>query len=169
MDLAVTVELIISLVACVWMVICRWRIFSKAWRKWWEALIPIWNAYVYFKIAWRKWWFWAMILVPIVWFVVSLLFWIIWNVAVASSGVGVAWIQEASNMGQWSILIIIKNIINRLLGMTALVVPLIGSILVQFSMAKRFGKSWWFGLWLLLLTPIFIGILAFDDSEYHAE
>ena len=43
---------------------------------------------------------------------------------------------------------------------------LIIMIITYFDVAKRFGKSGWFGLGLLLLTPIFIWILAFDKSTY---
>ncbi len=63
---------------------------------------------------------------------------------------------------------IIKNIVNRILGLLALILPLVASILVQFWLAKKFGKWVGFWFWLLLLNPIFIGILAFDDSTYNA-
>lgn len=38
-------------------------------------MIPIWNIYVYFKIAGRKNWFWAFFITPILWIIVSILFW----------------------------------------------------------------------------------------------
>ena len=60
-------------------IVCLWMIFSKAWRHWWEALIPIWNVYVYFKIAGRKNWFWALFITPILWIIVSIAFWFIGN------------------------------------------------------------------------------------------
>ena len=63
---------------------------------------------------------------------------------------------------------IIKNIVNRILGLLALILPLVASILVQFWLAKKFGKWVGFWFWLLLLNPIFIGILAFDNSTYNA-
>jgi hypothetical protein len=42
-------------------------------------LIPIWNIYVYFKIAGRKNWFWVLFITPILWIIVSLIFWLIGN------------------------------------------------------------------------------------------
>ena len=63
---------------------------------------------------------------------------------------------------------IIKNIVNRILGLLALILPLVANILVQFWLAKKFGKWIGFWFWLLFLNPIFIGILAFDDSTYNA-
>ena len=63
---------------------------------------------------------------------------------------------------------IIKNIVNRILGLLALILPLVANILVQFWLAKKFGKWVGFWFWLLFLNPIFIGILAFDDSTYNA-
>jgi len=44
-----------SSVLSFWSIICMWIIFRKAWRKWWESIIPVWNVYVLFKIAERKW------------------------------------------------------------------------------------------------------------------
>ena len=41
-------------------------------------------------------------------------------------------------------------------------------IIAQFDLARKFGKSAWWGLWLLLLQPIFYPILAFDGSKYDA-
>ena len=170
-------------------------IFSKAWRHWWEALIPIWNIYVYFKIAGRKNWFWALFIVPILWFITSLIFWFIGNGAiypayadsleldsVEQSQKVYSWEDPWMADNCWSLdncaheyippklnkFQVIKNIINRILGLLALILPLVASILAQFWLAKKFGKWVGFWFWLLFLNPIFIGILAFDDSTYNA-
>jgi hypothetical protein len=58
--------------------------------------------------------------------------------------------------------------VNWFLGILALILPLVANILVQFWLAKKFGKWVGFWFWLLFLNPIFIGILAFDDSTYNA-
>ena len=42
------------------------------------------------------------------------------------------------------------------------------SIITYFDIAKRFGKHRSFGLGLWFLSPIFMGILAFDKSTYSA-
>ncbi len=46
---------------------------------------------------------------------------------------------------------------------------LIMLIIADFDMAKRFNRWIWFGFGLCLLSPIFYGILAFDDSKYTAK
>ena len=185
-------------------IVCFWMIFDKAWRHWWEALIPIWNIYVYFKIAGRKNWFWALFITPILWIIASIAFWFISNATMhpayadsldldsvnqsqefqgwanpdistlncygscptCNCGWGYREIRDLSETGiQFQI---IKNIVNRVLGLLALILPLVANILVQFWLAKKFGKWVGFWFWLLFLNPIFIGILAFDDSTYNA-
>lgn len=39
---------------------------------------------------------------------------------------------------------------------------LIVLIICTFKIAKKFNRSWWFALWLLVLQPIFAWFLAFD-------
>lgn len=41
-----------------------WRVFTKAGRPGWEALIPIYSIYVMCKIVGRPGWWWAMMFVP---------------------------------------------------------------------------------------------------------
>jgi len=40
-------------------------------------------------------------------------------------------------------------------------------IVTYFDIAKRFGKSVWFGFWLWFLWPIFFWILAFWKAQYQ--
>ena len=42
-------------------------------------------------------------------------------------------------------------------------------IVSLFKLAKNFGKSGGFGLWLWFLNPIFLWLLAFDKSKYQAK
>lgn len=185
-------------------IVCFWMIFSKAWRHWWEALIPIWNLYVYFKIAGRKNWFWTLFITPVIWLIVSLVFWLIGNTtsySVYASSWDLDSIDQPQEIQTWTnpwydkVFVesatncwgpydncgghyvhpelnkfwVIKKAINRVLGLLALIFPLIANILVQFWLAKKFGKWVGFWFWLLFLNPIFIGILAFDDSTYNAK
>lgn len=76
----------------------------------------------------------------------------------------------------WAVIIPIYNylvqleILGRpwwwLLLMLVPVVNIVIGIMIVFDMAKVFGKSTGFGFGLLLLSFIFIPILAFDDSKY---
>jgi len=43
------------------------------------------------------------------------------------------------------------------------------AIKFPLDFAKKFGKSTWFGLGLLFLQPIFLGILAFGKATYTTE
>lgn len=43
---------IFSLALMVRLIVCMWKVFKKAGRKWRESLIPIWNIWVMFWIAW---------------------------------------------------------------------------------------------------------------------
>ena len=180
-------------------IVCFWMIFDKAWRHWWEALIPIWNIYVYFKIAGRKNWFWALFITPILWIIVSILFWF-FSATVHADSLDLDSLDQTQETQTWedpriagstevaltncwgpydncggyyvqpkiTKFQIVKNIVNRGLGLLALILPLVANILVQFWLAKKFGKWVGFWFWLLFLNPIFIGILAFDDSTYNA-
>ena len=177
-------------------IVCFWMIFDKAWRHWWEALIPIWDIYVYFKIAGIKNWFWALFITPILWIIVSLIFWLIGNATMHTVYADSwdldsveqpqetqtwedPWIAGSTEVAlsdcwgryskcEYTPLRTIRNTINQFLGMLALILPLVANILAQFWLAKKFGKWIGFWFWLLFLNPIFIGILAFDDSTYNA-
>ena len=48
-------------------------------------------------------------------------------------------------------------------------VNFIVALFVSLGLAKNFGKSAGFGIGLWLLSPIFILILAFDDSKYQPQ
>ena len=113
---------------------------------------------VIFKKAWRKW---RESIIPIrnVWVLFK-----------------IAWIQKDFRLLILPFIVIglatflpdniasIALIIGRILSICAMVV----SIALQFKLAKKFNKHRAFGLWLLFLTPIFYGILAFDKSTYNA-
>jgi Family of unknown function (DUF5684) len=79
----------------------------------------------------------------------------------------------------WAALIPIYNIIVylRIAGkplwwIILLIIPFVNFIIALFvslGLAKNFGKGTGFGIGLWLLSPIFILILAFDDSKYQRQ
>lgn len=94
-----------------------WKIFKKAGKNGWEAIVPFYNMFVLFEITW---------------------------------GNGII-----------------------MLSLLASIIPVIGSIIIFVilvltynKLAKSFGKSTGFTIGLIFLNPIFMGILAFDKSEY---
>ncbi len=82
-----------------------------------------------------------------------------------------------ANLPGWGILIPVYNIYllfklaGRPGGWTRWIlfppVLIILLIIVNFDIAKRFGKGVGFGLGLLFLHPIFIMILGFGNAKYH--
>lgn len=88
-----------------------WKIFTKAGKPGWAALVPIYNAIVLLEIVGRPVWWIILLFIPFV------------NVVVG--------------------------------------------IILVLDLTKSFGKSSAFAVGLILLSPIFILILAFDDSRYQ--
>ena len=58
------VYLIISLAVSVFMIITMWKIFKKAGRNGWEAIIPIYNIYVLLEIGGQKGAYVFLLLIP---------------------------------------------------------------------------------------------------------
>lgn len=54
--------LVVCLVVWVLTIIALWRIFTKAGEKGWKSIIPIYNAYIYFKIIGLSFWKWFGVL-----------------------------------------------------------------------------------------------------------
>lgn len=88
-----------------------WKIYVKAGKPGWAAIIPIYNLIVLLQIIQKPLW--------------------------------------------WIILLIIPY------------VNIVGGILVDYHLAKSFGKGEGFAIGLILLPIIFLPILAFGDAEYQ--
>jgi len=78
----------------VWLVLfvltlaAMWKVFTKAGKPGWAALIPIYNTYVLLQIVGRPWWWLLLMLVPFVNIVVAI---ILNNDLAKSFGKGVGW------------------------------------------------------------------------------
>jgi hypothetical protein len=66
------VVIIIYLAVLVLLFASLWRIFSKAGRPGWAAIIPIYNIYVLLKIAGRPGWWLILYLIPLVNLIISI-------------------------------------------------------------------------------------------------
>jgi hypothetical protein len=88
-----------------------WKVFEKAGKPGWAAIIPIYNAIVILEIAGRPLWWILLYLIPLV------------NIVVG--------------------------------------------VIVLIDFAKSFGKGVGFAVGIILLTFIFIPILAFGDAQYQ--
>ena len=65
--------LIIQLAVVAFFVWVFWRIFEKAGKPGWAAIIPIYNVIVLLEIVGRPWWWLILFLIPLVGFVVAFL------------------------------------------------------------------------------------------------
>lgn len=97
--------LIVALIAA------QWKIFTKAGKPGWAAIIPIYNIIVFLEIVGRPLWWIVLMLIPLV---------------------------------------------NIVIG-----------IMLSIDLAKSFGKGTGFAVGLILLSPIFLLMLAFGDARYQ--
>lgn len=70
---AIVAFVLIGLVVAVFMIVALWKVFSKAGRPGWAAIIPIYNTYVLIKVAGRPGWWLVLYIVPIVNVVISII------------------------------------------------------------------------------------------------
>ncbi|SRR5712692_1847862 len=68
---------LLVVVACLSIVVLtiagRWRVFEKAGRPGWAAIIPIYNTYILFRIAGKPGWWLLLLFIPVVNLVILLL------------------------------------------------------------------------------------------------
>lgn len=119
----------------------RWFIFKKAGEKGWKALIPIYSDYINYKIAWDGRIFKMLVLGHIGSFLLGLI---------------CGWIH----MGFGAFIGIVLN--SAMAGASA-----ICGMILQFKMARCFGRKDYFGVGLYFLSNVFSAMLAFGDSVYQ--
>lgn len=57
---------VVILFIAVFMIVCMWKIYTKAGQEGWACLIPIYNVIVYLKIIKKPWWWIFMFMIPFV-------------------------------------------------------------------------------------------------------
>ena len=65
--------IIIPIALCVLMLVSMWKIYEKAGEPGWATVIPVYNAYVLFKITWGNGILFLLMLIPVVNIVISLI------------------------------------------------------------------------------------------------
>jgi hypothetical protein len=124
-------------------VIFRAIVFSKAGQKWWKAPIVVYGDYVLVTLA----------KAPVAWF---------WGYALSlSSGVLLTSAGTLSLLGSTLDTVLIA------VGSLLLISAFVFLALISDKVAKAFGKPRVFGVGLLLLNPLFYGILAIGSAEYQ--
>ena len=119
-------------------------VFKKMKNQWYEALIGWHNGYVLITNAGK----------PGRWFFVSVLWYLLMSIAG-----GLKFINEVSPNGYNGSLLMI------LLVLGALLMAYI-YFAVCIWLAKKFGRTAWFGVWLAILPWIFLPILGYGKSVY---
>ena len=64
---------IISLIIAVVEIVAMWKLYVKAGKPGWAAIIPIYNVIVMLQIAKKPWWYLLLMLIPIVNFVIAII------------------------------------------------------------------------------------------------
>jgi len=65
------------------MITAQWKLFQKAGREGWEAVIPIYNAYVYFEICGKPGWYAFLAFIPCIGSIILLVLYIIASLELA--------------------------------------------------------------------------------------
>ena len=58
--------MIFFLAIVLFMIICMWKVFTKAGKPGWAILVPIYNFIVLLQIAGKPWWWFFLMLIPLV-------------------------------------------------------------------------------------------------------
>ncbi len=67
---------LIMLAILVFIIASFWKIYTKAGQAGWACLIPIYNTIVLLKIAGRPWWWLLLMFIPLVNFIIIIIFYI---------------------------------------------------------------------------------------------
>lgn len=60
-----TAGYVMYLLVAAFIIVCLWKIFTKAHEEGWAAIVPFYRFYVLFKITWGKGWNFLLMLIPI--------------------------------------------------------------------------------------------------------
>ena len=134
----------LSLAGMILMIIAEWMLFKKFGEKSWKSLIPYYNSYIMYKNTWGRKAFWVYIISTT-----------LFDMTQYASQ---QWAQN-DPASSWKTLFV-------LIGLPFGIVAAVCSILYAFRLAEAFGKGKVFSAGLLLLYPIFIGILGLGKSQY---
>ena len=60
-----TIVFLLAISFVIFLLVCRWKIFTKAGREGWESLIPIYNIIIYLDIVKKPTWWIFLFLIPL--------------------------------------------------------------------------------------------------------
>ena len=145
----------LSLAITVFVIVCMWMIFEKLGIEGWKCLIPFYNAYVLFKKIYSTPAFFVSLVASVVM--------ICSTVSLATTAfAGLAGLLDI--FGTFREITVGSVLIPIILIIIAAIVLLVLEVMLNIKLSKVFGKSGAFAVGLIFLTPIFLGILAFDSN-----
>lgn len=131
--------MIFCLITTVLTIIALWKVFTKAGEKGWKSLIPIYNAYILFKISGRSFW---------KYFGLALALGVADGIAKGISSTAVALLFSVASL-VLAIMLIVE------------------AVKLYDGLSKNFGHGTGFTVGLIFLNLIFMLILGFDNSQYQ--
>ncbi len=159
---------LISLAIVVLMVIALWKVFKKAGKPGWHALIPFLNVYDLYIIAWKKKVAVSMLIVSICTFVLTFA-----GLIMFVAGIGGGFLSffihggiDADRMSGGLTMFFVGLIILGI-GACCSIVCAVFMIINYVKLGKAFGKSGGFLVGLALIPIVFLCILAFGEAEYQ--
>ena len=135
------VMILLLILLCVLTIVCLGKIFKKANQKSWKLFIPVYNIFIMFKICDMKW-------TNIFWLIIPSIF--------------------------TSFVVYLSNLVSLYM-LVLLVIPLVCSVYFTFKihirLAQKFGKSKWFGVFLLVypINLVLYCILAFSKKVAYIQ
>ncbi len=141
---------VIGIAAAIIGIIAMWKIFSKAGEKGWKSLIPIYNAYILFKIIGMKPWFWANLIIAVAVGIMLGVF----------PTIGVITTDASGNITA------VNNPIYYVITTCYLIYTIVLTIMTCYKLSKAFKRGIGTTLGLIFFPYIFMLILAFGSAKY---
>lgn len=146
----------ISIALSVFMIVCAWMIFEKLGIEGWKCLIPFYNFYVLYKRVYSTSAF-------VIGLIASVVMTCSTAALAASTLAGIAGLFDI--FGVFEKLTVAGILIPVILLTISMIVLLVLSVMLYIKLSQTFGKSGAYAVGLIFLTPIFLGILAFDPNS----
>ncbi len=156
---------IISLLICIFTIICWYKIFRKADEDGWKAIIPIYSTYISYKLFLSAKLFVVRLLAIL--FNVITFFYLFFNIILTSVMLSNNSNMTTAQLGKIGLEILMKNSVLCAVMVILCLVVMVIDIMFKYYTLKSFGKG---GLWLLLYIffEIFVtAYLAFGNTYYE--
>ena len=161
---------LIGLASAVCIIIGLWKLFVKAGKPGWHAVVPFLNIYTLFEVAWTKKHGIAVIVLEGAGFFFTIVGAIMMGTAIFSGwGFGLFNFADYADVFRYIDELPATFIVGAFLVMFAGIAMMVGGILVLVAFVKlgrSFGKQGGFLAGLFLVPAVFLMILAFGKNQY---